>query len=276
MREPNHMRRIVLIWAALTVIVLPLILFVFDADLPPGRDSDDAGGQVVDQTVLYAVAIPVALALFVYFAYVLIVFRARGPEPGEGVKIPEDRRLVRVWLIATASIALGLAAYGTVRLLDGGGGGGQGPDPLSKPDGEPLEVQVIGQQWDFTYRYPSFGGVETPQLVLPVDREVELHVTSLDVVHSFWAYELGVKADASPGDDNVAYVKPSETGAFEVRCAELCGLWHGYMYDSGGRVVTDSEFQTWVRQQQQLFAPATSVLPPYSHEYFPPPERRAG
>lgn len=276
MREPNHMRRIVLIWAVLTVIVLPLILFVFDADLPPGRESGEAQGQVVDQTVLYAVAVPIALALFVYFAYVLIVFRARGPEPGEGVVIPEDRRVWRTWIVFTSTIALGLAVFGTVRLLEDGGGGGQGPDPLTKPEGEPLEVQVIGQQWAFTFRYPSFGGVETPQLVLPVGREVEFHVTSLDVVHAFWAYELGVKADANPGTDNVAYVKTSETGPFEIRCAELCGLWHGYMYDSGGRVVTDPEFRTWIQEQQRVFADATSALPPYSTEYFPPPERRAG
>jgi cytochrome c oxidase subunit II len=276
MREPNHMRRIVLIWAVVTVIVWPLVVFGLDPDLPPGRESDEAAGQVTDQTVLYAVAVPIAIALLIYFAYTLIVFRARGPEPGEGVVIPEDRRLARWWLIVTSAIALGLAVFGTVRLLEDGGGGGQGSDPLSKPSGEPLEVQVIGQQWDFTYRYPSFGGVETPQLVVPVDREVEFHVTSLDVVHSFWAYELGVKADANPGDDNIAYVKPSETGSFEVRCAELCGLWHGYMYDTGGRVVTDSEFQTWIQRQQRLFKPATSVLPPYRHEYFPPPERRAG
>ena len=62
-----------------------------------------------------------------------------------------------------------------------------------------LPVQVIAQQWAFTYRYPTYGGVETPHLELPVDRNVELHVTSLDVIHSFWAHELGVKADANPG-----------------------------------------------------------------------------
>jgi cytochrome c oxidase subunit 2 len=276
MREPNHMRRIVLIWAAITAIVWPLVVFVFDADLPPGRESNEAQGQVTDQTVLYAVAVPIALALIVYFAYVLIVFRARGPEPGEGVAIAEDRRIARWWLIVTSVIALGMVAFGTVRLLEDGGGGGQGPDPLSQPAGEPLEVQVIGQQWDFTFRYPSYGGVETPQLVLPVDREIEFHVTSLDVVHSFWAYELGVKADANPGVDNVAYVEPSETGGFVIRCAELCGLWHGHMYDTGGRVVTDPDFQAWIRQQQARFRAATSVLPPYSHEYFPAPERRAG
>ena len=71
-----------------------------------------------------------------------------------------------------------------------------------------LPVQVIAQQWEFTYRYPTYGGVETAQLVLPVDRQIAFHVTSLDAIHSFWAYQLGVKADANPGVDNVAYVKP--------------------------------------------------------------------
>jgi cytochrome c oxidase subunit II len=275
MREPNHWRRMVLIWLGLTVVIWPLVVLVFDADLPPGRGADDAQGAVIDQTVLYAVAVPIALALLVYFAYVLIVFRARGPDPGEGVAIREDLRVGRTWLIVTTTIALGMAIFGTVRLLEGGAGGGQGSDPLTKPSGTPLEVQVIGQQWAFTYRFPSFGGVETSDLVLPVDRKIELHVTSLDVVHSFWAYQLGVKADANPGTDNVSYVTPSETGDFDIRCAELCGLWHGHMFD-GGKVVSDDEFQTWIRQEQARLAPATSVLPPYSHTYFPRPERRAG
>ena len=62
-----------------------------------------------------------------------------------------------------------------------------------------LQVQVIGQQWAWTYRYPQFGGFETTQLVLPVGQPVQFNVTSLDVIHSFWAYTLGVKADANPG-----------------------------------------------------------------------------
>jgi cytochrome c oxidase subunit 2 len=275
MPEPNHFRRIVLIWAVLTVIVWPLVVFVLDADLPPGRNADDAQGVVTDQTVLYAVAVPIALALLVYFAYVLIVFRARGPEPGEGVAIREDPRIARTWLIVTGAIALGLAIFGTVRLLEGGAGGGQGSDPLTQPDGDRLEVQVIGQQWQFTYRFPSYGGVETRQLVLPVEREIEFHVTSLDVIHSFWAYQLGVKADANPGTDNVTYAKTSKTGGFQIRCAELCGLWHGYMFDAG-RVVSDAAFQSWIREQRANLAPATSVLPPYRHTYFPQPEGRAG
>ena len=58
-------------------------------------------------------------------------------------------------------------------------------------------------------------------------------MTSLDVIHSFWAYQLGVKADANPGVDNVAYTTAKQMGGFTVRCNELCGIWHGAMYDYG-------------------------------------------
>ena len=69
--------------------------------------------------------------------------------------------------------------------------------------------------------------------MLPENTLVVLHVTSLDVIHSFWAYELGVKADANPGVDNVAYVETKGPMTVHVRCAELCGLWHPYMFDNG-------------------------------------------
>ena len=108
-----------------------------------------------------------------------------------------------------------------------------------------MNVQVIGQQWAFTYRYPSYGGIETPHLVLPANTLIRLHVTSLDVVHSFWAYGLGVKADANPGVDNVVYVKLKGPRSFQLRCAELCGLWHGYMFDTG-QIVTPAAFKTWI------------------------------
>ena len=53
------------------------------------------------------------------------------------------------------------------------------------------------------------------------------------MIHSFWAYQLGVKADANPGVNNVAYVTTKGPLTFNVRCAELCGVWHGYMFDTG-------------------------------------------
>jgi cytochrome c oxidase subunit II len=275
MREPRHLRRILILWIALSVVATPIVVLVWDPALPPGKEAGDAQGVVTDNTVLMGVATPIAVALIVYFAYVLIVFRQRGPEPEEGVVIHGDRRVQTGWLAVTSVVALFLAGFGTVRLLEGGAGGGQGPDPLSKPSGHPLEVQVIGQQWNFTYRFPSFGGVETLHLRIPVKRDVEFHVTSLDVVHSFWAHQLGVKVDANPGEDNVAYVYANQTGTFDIRCAELCGLWHGYMFDTG-RVVTKSRFSAWIRSEQRKLGPARRVLPPYRPRYFPAPSGRAG
>ena len=54
-----------------------------------------------------------------------------------------------------------------------------------------------------------------------------------------------MKADANPGVDNVAYVRTKNASTFQIRCAELCGLWHGYMYDTG-RVVSPADFETWI------------------------------
>ena len=71
--------------------------------------------------------------------------------------------------------------------------------------------------------------------MLPVDTTIAFHVTSLDVIHDFWAYQIGVKADANPDYDNVAYTTTKQLGSFTVRCAELCGIWHGAMYDYGER-----------------------------------------
>jgi cytochrome c oxidase subunit 2 len=136
-------------------------------------------------------------------------------------------------------------------------------------------VQVIGQQWQFTYRFPQYGGVETFRLELPVNRPVEFHVTSLDVVHAFWAYQLGVKADAVPGADNIAFATPRHLGSFDVRCAELCGVWHGEMSDKG-LIVAPSAFTSWITSQRRANAPATGNLPPYARSYFPDPPGRAG
>lgn len=276
-----HFRNVVLLWLLATVIMLPIVIFVIGPGLPPGNGSVEAHGQVVDNTVLLATATPIALAVLVYFAYALWAFREREPEAVvDGPAIRGNASVQFWWLIVTTTVVLFLAAYGSVRLLADGSGGGQGPNPIATPvaakTDPPLQVQVIAQQWEFTYRFPGYGGVETQHLELPAHTLVELHVTSVDVIHSFWAYQLGVKADANPGVDNIAYVTTNGPMKFNVRCAELCGVWHGYMFDPNARVVGKSDFTSWINQQQQRYAPASKNLEPYSKTYFPDPQRRGG
>jgi cytochrome c oxidase subunit II len=279
-KEPNHFLRIVLWWLLVSVIGTALVVFVLGPGLPPGNGSVEASGQVTDNTVLMAISVPVAAAVLVYLVYALIVFREREPDViVDGPPIRGNASIQLWWLVTTTVIVLFLAGYGSIRLLADGSGGGQGPTPIATPAyakaHPPLQVQVIGQQWAFTYRYPSYGGVETQHLELPANTLVELHVTSLDVIHSFWAYQLGVKADANPGVDNVAYVTTKGPLSFNIRCAELCGVWHGYMFDTG-RVVAKSSFVSWIRGQQTASVPVAKSLPPYSKTYFPDPQRRGG
>ncbi len=275
MREPNHIRRVAVLTIVASLIATPLVIWVLGPHLPPGNASKQAAGQVTDNTVLTAVMTPLICLILVYFAYALIVFRRRGSAIEEGAAIRGNARAQTLWIVATSAIVLFLAGYGTWALLQSGSGGGQGPSPIAVPKGPKLAVQVIGQQWQFTYRYPSFGGIETSQLVLPADKLIELHVTSLDAVHSFWAHDLGIKADANPNVDNVVYVNTRSPRTFTIQCAELCGLWHGYMFDRG-RVVTGAEFTTWISQQQQIFKAIARYMPPYSTTYNPKPTRRAG
>jgi cytochrome c oxidase subunit II len=274
MAEPNHARRFTTIWIVSSLVATPLVIFLLGPILPPGNGSEQASGHVTDNTVLLAMATPVLLLVVIYLIYAVIVFRQPKGGALEGPAVRGDARLQTVWIVITSILVLSLAAYGTVRLEENGAGSGSGPSPLVVPKGKKLQVQVIAQQWEFTYRFPEYGGVEVPHLELPVNQMVEMHVTSLDVIHSFWAYQLGIKADANPDVDNVLFVKPTKEETFEVRCAELCGIWHGAMFDHG-HVVSRSAFDTWIAEQQTKYAAATKALPPYSHTYLPEPTRRA-
>jgi len=276
MNEPNHARRFTILWVVATVIALPIVIWLIGPLLGPGSGSDQASLQGNDATVLAAIATPVILLVTLYLLYSVIFFRQPSGGTLEGPAVRSDARIQTAWVVITSVIVLGVAVFGTVSLEGAyGAGSGSGPSPLTTPKGPKLPVQVIAQQWYFTYRYPTYGGVETPHLYLPVNTTIEFNVTSLDVIHSFWAYQLGVKADANPGVNNVAFVKPTKVQAFNVRCSELCGIWHGAMQDTG-RVVTASAFTRWIREQQVRFAPATKVLPPYSKTYLPEPLRRGG
>jgi cytochrome c oxidase subunit II len=270
--EPNHGLRMFLIWLPLSVAADLLIWFLLYPHMPPGRMSSSASHQAFDITYLALWAAPVVLFVWIYGAYALINWRHREGDEEDGPPIFGNVKIQATWIGATAVIVLGLFVFGTVELIvPAGAGAGEGPAPIWKPNStNTLEVQVIGQQWQFTYRYPQFGGMETTQLLLPDNRWVEFHVTSLDVIHSFWAIQLGVKADANPGVDNVAFTKPQQMGTFRVQCNELCGLWHGAMYNYG-HVVTATAFQRWAAATQ--FREANdgilSDLPPYATTYDP-------
>jgi cytochrome c oxidase subunit 2 len=268
--EPNHGLRIFIPWLVLSVAADLIIWIVWRPHLPPGAMSSAAANQQFDIAVMAVLAAPVMILVLTYFAYALIVWRQKPGDEEDGPAIHGNTRIQATWIVVTSVIVLFLAVFGTVELFTAqGSGGGEGASPVFTSDVKgPLQVQVIGQQWKFTYRYPQYGGFETTDLVLPTNTWVEFHVTSIDVIHSFWAYQLGVKADANPGVDNIAYTKIYHTGTITVRCAELCGLWHGAMFDYG-KAVSSAAFQTWAQATEVHLAAVTKMLPPYELTYDP-------
>jgi cytochrome c oxidase subunit 2 len=276
---PKHGLRIFLIWIVLAIVADLLIGLVLGPHIPPGKMSSSAedGQQAI--LVMALMSAPVMVFVLVYFAYALTVWRHRDGDTDDGPPIHGHAGIQTGWIVGTSVIVLALAAFGTVELIDShGAGGGEGPVPIWKPaatvsltswrPGQAIQVQVIGQQWKFTYRYPQFGGFETTQLVIPEGQWVQFNVTSIDVIHSFWAYQLGVKADANPNVNNIAFTKPTQLGQFTVRCAELCGLWHGAMFDYG-RVVTVPQFRAWAVRTRVFMADVTKLLPVYATTYDP-------
>jgi cytochrome c oxidase subunit II len=287
-REPGHGLRIFVIWLILAAAADLIYWFVLGPNVPPGHLGSAAQGQQFDINVMSVMCLPVVVFVVTYFGYSLIVWRRRPGDDEDGPPLHGNARVQVTWITLTSAIVLGLFAFGTYELIvPAGSGAGEGAAPIWNAPGarltvaeqtspwvpgkQALVVQAIGQQWKWTFRYPQFGGFETPNLVLPAGQWIQFDVTSLDVIHSFWAYQLGVKADANPGVDNVAYTKTQHLGNFTVRCAELCGLWHGAMFNYG-KVVPMARFQSWVSATRTQFASVTAILNrcvPYANTYDP-------
>lgn len=289
--EVNHIRRMTTWWIVISVVADVLFWIFVGPHVPPGRMTETAQNNQTTFNVLMVIALPVLLGVWLYLGYAVVVWGSKrnSTESIGGEAARTNRRTQVSWIVITSIVVVILAGYGSYAVIaEHGAGGGEGPNPVWSPSGAAkaetaalagtatwspgsksvLPVQVIGQQWKFTYRYPTFGGFESDQLILPVDSEVAFNVTSLDVIHSFWAYQLSIKADANPQVNNVAYTEIKHTGSFVVRCSELCGIWHGSMFNYG-KVVSQSDFMNWATTTEAANAANTKLLPPFAWTYVP-------
>ena len=208
-------------------------------------------------------------AVVLFMAYCIWRFRHR-----EGSKAdyePESGRL-EGWL--TVVTAIGVAALLAPGLY-------VWSQFVSVPD-DATEVEVVAQQWQWSYRLPGADGklgtsearlispenplgvnpedpagqddviIEAADLHLPVDKPVKMLLRSIDVLHDFYVPEFRAKMDMVPGSVTYFWFTPIRTGTFEVLCAELCGVGHGFMR---GIVMVDTEedYQAWL-QEQSTFA----------------------
>jgi len=177
-----------------------------------------------------------------------------------------------VWTILTAVLFIGLNLMGSSVWAS---------QRFDAAEAGAVQVEVTGMQFAWYFRYPgpdgtygktnvklmdpSAGGeaavgldtsdkaakddVVTGTMYLPVDREVDVSLRAVDVIHSFFVPNLRFKQDAVPGLNIHMHFKPTAIGEYEIACAELCGLGH-YKMHGIVHVVSQDDFDKWLAARE--------------------------
>ncbi|NUO38663.1 MAG: cytochrome c oxidase subunit II, partial [Gemmatimonadaceae bacterium] len=113
-----------------------------------------------------------------------------------------------------------------------------------------LQVEVIGHQWWWEFRYPQYKITTANELYLPVGRKVNFTLKSNDVLHSFWIPQLGGKRDLITNHPNYLWFTPDSVGeqAWNGMCVEYCGSSHANMRFKTF-TVTPANFESWAAHQ---------------------------
>ena len=242
---------------------------------------ENSGGSpnARDISLLYKITLGIAILIFLLVEGLLIYslvryrFRRGGPAPAQ---IRGNAPLEIGWTVGAAVILVVLTVLTFIYLNDitnpapSGPGGLQAAegvqfatvDQPQAPGGDPLQIEVNGQQYLWRYDYPSGGDTRVfsyYEMVVPIDTTVTLNITSQDVVHSWWIPDLGGKMDATPGYTNKTWFKVSEPGIYRGVCAELCGEGHADMR-AQVRAVPVDEYNAWLERQAQDIEDAQEQL----------------
>ncbi|HEY2632931.1 MAG TPA: cytochrome c oxidase subunit II [Solirubrobacteraceae bacterium] len=214
-----------------------------------------ASTQAHNTDTLYHVLVIASIPIFVLVVTVILFsvwqFRMKpGQELQDGPPIHGNTRLEVIWTAIPALILLGLVSYSFVVLRDN----------EKKPAGPEMVVEVTGQQFAWSYQYPTSvtGGapLKTTQLFVPENESVYFKIRSVDVIHAFWIPAFRLQIDAVPGITTSYRATPDRLGSYPVVCNLLCGVGHGLMR-STIHVVTPASFQTWLKAKTS--APASGA-----------------
>jgi cytochrome c oxidase subunit 2 len=224
--------------------------------------------QPIDDTILITFWVTgiAFIAIGLFMAYCLFRFRHR---PGRQAAYEPENKKLESWLgIGTAIgvavlLAPGLFVWNKF---------------VTVPQGTP-NVEVVGQQWQWSFRLPGKNGklgtsdaryvsadnplglnpsdpagqdnilIQGDDLHLPVGKPVKVLLRSLDVIHDFYVPEFRAKMDLMPGIVTYFWLTPTRTGTFEILCAGFCGIGHPQMR---GFVVVEeeSDYQAWLEKQK--------------------------
>jgi cytochrome c oxidase subunit II len=198
----------------------------------------------IDFVTWFTVGICIAIFAIVVavLVYAVIRFRAAPDDDSDGPPIHGNTKLEIVWTLIPTVLVTAIGIVSAVALARNDA---QATDTL--------QVNVTAQQFSWSFSYPEAHNLTSGTLRLPVNRSVELHFTSKDVIHSFWVQQFGQKQDTVPGITTQVHITPTKVGTYPIICTELCGLGHAVMR-SEAIVMQTAAFDKWLKSQGQAAA----------------------
>lgn len=200
--------------------------------------------------------------------YVVFRYRRKGNETSKPPQTHGHALLEIAWTIIPAVILVFIAVptVKTIFLTQ------------AKVAAGALQIEVIGHQWWWEFRYPEYGITTANEIYIPVGRTVNFKLNSNDVIHSFWTPQLGGKRDVIANRTNYIWYTPDssmKSAVWNGFCTEYCGTSHAKMRF---RVFTvqPNEFASWVAGQQKPAAFGAVVAAPASPEPSPVPSPAVG
>jgi cytochrome c oxidase subunit 2 len=205
---------------------------------------------------LFKLLIYAGTAVFIFVEVILVLtlvkFRKR-PGQAEPEHVHGNTTLEIAWTVIPLLILI-VIGIPTVRTIF---------KTQAKAREDALQVEVIGHQWWWEFRYPQYtmaglnGKTDTVvtanELYLPIGKTVNFTLKSKDVIHSFWVPSLGGKRDVVTNRTNYIWFTPDSLtmDAFNGACVEYCGTSHANMRFRTF-VVAQADFDSWMANQKQM------------------------
>jgi cytochrome c oxidase subunit II len=216
------------------------VLFLWRVYNVPGAASVQRG--YMDPAIKMVLSIGAVVFIWVatMLAYVLAFSRGKRGDGGYGPPVRGNQGLETAWTVIPLLMVIGVSVYGGFVLRD----------MTEAPAATALRVDVTAFRWGWKFDYPDYS-VTSNYLELEVNRPVELHMFSLDVVHAFWVQQFGPKQDIVPGMMMHLDITPDKMGEYQVVCDQLCGAGHTNM-TAPVYVVSGGEFENWAKTHQTV------------------------
>ena len=200
----------------------------------------------VDWLFNFILAISVFFFVLIVAVMVVFVIRYRRRE-GVGAEASPSHNLPleMTWTGIPVVIVIVIFFFGFKGYLD-----------MATPPANAYEILVEGQKWKWSFSYPN--GYIDENLHVPVNRPIQLVMSSQDVIHSLYVPAFRVKRDVVPGRYAKVWFEATEPGEYDLFCAEYCGTGHSDML-AHVIVHPPGEFEAWLEKASNFLETMSPV-----------------